>query len=88
MGKRGGFRRGGGGGAQNSALSSPGNGGIMGSGIFGMFGTTIRCDATDNSMYCSIMKFFNLFFMIFLVFFVLWVIYQFAYPLFKRGTRK
>jgi hypothetical protein len=42
MGKGGGFR----GGSQNSA-SSPGNGGIMGSGIFGMFGTTIRCDATD-----------------------------------------
>jgi hypothetical protein len=83
MGKGGGFR----GGSQNSA-SSPGNGGIMGSGIFGMFGTTIRCDATDQSMYCTIMKFFNLFFMILLVFFVLWVIYQFAYPLFKRGTRK
>ena len=70
-----------------SPSSSMGNGGIMGSGIFGMFGTTIRCESTDDSMYCNIMKFFNIFFMIFLVIFILWTIYTVAYPLLfrKRG---
>ena len=32
--------------AKNSQNS--GNGGIMGSGIFGMFGTTIQCPASDT----------------------------------------
>ncbi len=36
------------------------NGGIGGSGIFGLFGTTIRCDSKDTSYYCSIMKIFNI----------------------------
>jgi hypothetical protein len=64
-----------------------GNGGILGSGIFGMFGATVHCQSTDDSLYCNIMKFFNLFFMILLVIFVLWVIYSVFYPLLfsKRG---
>jgi len=33
---------------------------MLGSGIFGMFGTVIRCDSTDTSWYCWIMKVFNL----------------------------
>jgi len=33
--------------------------GIMGSGIFGLFGTIINCSATDTSFYCSFMKIFN-----------------------------
>jgi hypothetical protein len=61
------------------------NGGIMGSGIFGFFGTTIRCDATNNSIYCTIMKFFNLFIVLLVVFFI----FYFAYTYFKlsRGKR-
>jgi membrane associated rhomboid family serine protease len=82
MGKmRGGINR-------NGSPSPPsGNGGILGSGIFGMFGTIIQCQSTDDSLYCNIMKFFNLFFMILLVIFVLWVIYSVSYPLLfsKRG---
>jgi len=34
--------------------------GLINSGIFGFFGTTINCDSTDTSIYCSIMKLFNL----------------------------
>jgi hypothetical protein len=73
--------------SRGGSSSSSGNGGILGSGIFGMFGTTIQCKSTDDSMYCNIMKFFNLFFMIVLVLFILWTIYSFAYPLLfsKRG---
>ena len=40
--------------------SSGGGGGILGSGIFGFFGTTIQCDSKDDSTYCNIMKIFNL----------------------------
>jgi hypothetical protein len=41
-----------------SSSRSRGNGGIGGSGIFGLFGTTIH--SKDTSMYCNIMKLFNL----------------------------
>ena len=58
-------------------VSSSGNGGILGSGIFGMFGTTIHCDSKDDSLYCSIMKFFNLFIILLIVGFV----FYFAYTL-------
>ena len=50
-----------------SSSSASGNGGIMGTGVFGLFGTTIRCDATDESAYCQIMKLFNLLIVIFVV---------------------
>jgi hypothetical protein len=41
--------------------SGSSSGGIMNSGIYGFFGTTIQCQSNDGSMYCSIMKMFNLF---------------------------
>ena len=41
--------------------SSASSGGIFNSGIFGFVGTTIQCDANDGSVYCNVMKFFNLF---------------------------
>jgi hypothetical protein len=58
------------------------NGGILGSGVFGMFGTTIRCDATDNSYYCNFMKFFNVF-MVFLFF--VFILYLIKVTFFKKG---
>jgi len=58
-------------------LSSGSNGGIGGSGIFGFFGTTIRCDSKDNSLYCNIMKLFNLL-IVFLVFcYILYFVYTY-----------
>lgn len=53
------------------------NGGIGGSGIFGHFGSNTLCMATDNSMYCTIMKIFNLF-MVFIIFsFIIYMAYSF-----------
>jgi hypothetical protein len=40
-------------------------------GIFGFFGTTIQCDSTDTSIYCTIMKIFNMLIVIFIVFYFL-----------------
>jgi hypothetical protein len=50
-------------------------GGILGSGIFGFFGTTIRCDSKDDSMYCNIMKWFNLLIVFFVVLYILYILY-------------
>jgi hypothetical protein len=52
-------------------------GGILGSGIFGFFGTTIRCDSKDDSTYCSIMKIFNLLIVFFVGFYILYIAYNF-----------
>jgi len=42
-------------GMKPSSNTTTSNGGIMGSGVFGMFGTTIQCKSEDNSLYCSFM---------------------------------
>jgi hypothetical protein len=52
-------------------------GGILGSGIFGIFGTTIRCDSKDDSTYCNIMKIFNLLIVFFVVIYILYIVYGF-----------
>jgi hypothetical protein len=60
-----------------SIMSQGQNGGILGSGIFGMFGTTIKCESTDDSMYCSIMKLFNLLVVFLIVAFIIYMAYNF-----------
>jgi hypothetical protein len=53
-----------------------GGGGIAGSGIFGFFGTTIKCDATDDSTYCSIMKLFNMLVVFLIVAYIGYIAYS------------
>ena len=53
------------------------NGGVLGSGIFGIFGTTIKCDSKDDSMFCNIMKLFNLLVVFLLVAYILYIAYNF-----------
>lgn len=36
------------------------NGGIAGSGVFGLLGTTVNCKAEDRSMYCTAAKVMNM----------------------------
>ncbi len=66
---------------------SSGNGGIMGSGIFGFFGTTIQCPASDTSYYCTFMKIFNVIMVLGVILFILYTIYSFVMPNYfrKRG---
>ena len=52
-------------------------GGIAGSGIFGMFGTTVRCDSKDDSMYCNLAKMINVIIMMIMIGIVLYIIYIF-----------
>jgi hypothetical protein len=64
------------------------NGGIAGSGIFGLFGTVVNCSSTDESIYCSIMKLFNLIIVLGIVSYILFFIYvSFIKPTFKNKKR-
>jgi len=74
------------GGGANNNNSTGNNGGIMGSGIFGMFGTTVRCDANDNSMFCTLSKFVNIIIMIIFLCTVFYLLYL-AFNYFKSGGK-
>ena len=61
----------------------------IGGGVVGFFGTTIHCNATDTSLYCTIMKLFNLFITFLIFLYVMYVIYVFVLEpyLMKPGKR-
>ena len=57
-----------------------GNGGIGGTGIHGLFGTVIQCKSEDNSLYCNIMKMFNLLIVFLFMVYLAYVAYLFFGP--------
>lgn len=63
--------------ASSSSSSSGNNGGIMGSGIYGMLGTTIHCQNSDNSYYCNFMKVMQVAIYLFIILFILYFVYSF-----------
>ena len=65
-----------------------GGGGIAGSGIFGFFGTTIKCDATDDSMFCTIMKLFNMLVVFLIVAYIAYIAYNFFGPAISTRKRR
>ena len=70
-----------------TSTSNGSAGGIMGSGIFGMFGSTVHCDANNNSFYCSITKIVNLIIMFFFFCVVFYLLYI-AFNYFTKGKKK
>ena len=71
--------------AKGGSSIGGGGGGILGSGIFGVFGTTIRCDSKEDSTYCNIMKLFNLLIVFFVVAYILYIVYSlFIAPAMKK----
>jgi len=72
---------------RRSKNTTSSNGGILGSGIFGLFGTTINCSSTDSSLYCSFMKFVNILIAIVIIFSILYIGYVFLYPYIKHVGR-
>lgn len=64
------------GGKGGSVAPAMNNGGIMGSGIFGMFGTTIQCKSDDTSAFCTLSKIVNMIIMIGFLILVLYLIYM------------
>jgi hypothetical protein len=73
--------------AKGGSISS-GNGGVLGSGIFGFFGTTIKCESTDNSIYCNIMKLFNLLIVLLVVIYILYIAYIFITPYLRVKSKR
>jgi hypothetical protein len=56
------------------ANTSGNNGGILGSGIFGMVGSVVQCKADDNSWYCSLSKLVSGLIMLFILFFIIYFV--------------
>jgi hypothetical protein len=55
------------------------NGGIMGSGVSGVVGTAIVCNSTDTSLYCQIMKLFNVLMVLLSFIFIGYMIYTYFF---------
>ena len=53
------------------------NGGILGSGVFGHFGSIVKCDAQDDSMFCTLSKIVSTIMMLMFLVFVVYLIYWF-----------
>ena len=47
-----------------------GNGGVGGSGVFGLVGTTVHCDAENKGPYCTFSKLMNVLLWIIILFFL------------------
>ena len=61
--------------------------GMFGSGIFGFFGTTVICNASDNSLYCQIMKGVNIIIVIISVILILYFMYLYIKSLMKSKKK-
>lgn len=75
--------------ARGSPRLGSGGGGIMGTGIFGFFGTTIQCNSKDDSLYCNIMKLFNILIVFFVVCYIIYIAYIYVLTpyIFKNRRR-
>jgi hypothetical protein len=65
-----------------------GGGGILNSGIFGMFGTVVQCKSDDTSMFCTLSKIVNGLMMILfllLIFYILFMIFKYFLRTKKSG---
>ena len=62
-----------------------GNGGILGSGIFGLFGSTVTCDSETSSLYCNFVKGFNVLIMLLVILGVLYFALTFFGFRIQRG---
>jgi len=69
---------------QSLTQSSTGSNGIIGSGVFGHFGSFVNCNSQDNSMYCNFVKFFNVLIMLMVIIGIIYFIYKFASPYFMK----
>jgi hypothetical protein len=64
------------GGKVGHAVPTNNNGGIMGSGIFGMFGSTVVCKSDDTSAFCMLSKIVNVITMVIFLILILYLIYM------------
>ena len=74
--------------SKSNGSNTSGNGGILGSGVFGFFGSTVHCKDSDNSYYCNFVKFFNFVIMALVLFVIVYYIYTFAMPILFSKKRR
>jgi hypothetical protein len=60
-------------------MTKTSSGGIGGSGIFGFVGTTVVCNASDTSWYCSLMKIVNVTVIFVCIFLILYYLISYLY---------
>ena len=65
-------------------MAKSSSGGIGGSGIHGFIGTGVMCPSSDTSMYCSVVKMFNLLMMGLFFFYLLYLAYNYL----NNGKRR
>ena len=67
------------------------NGGILGSGIFGHFGSMVQCDSNDDSMFCTLSKIVStimmLLFLAVIAYLIYYVFKTFIIPTTKQTRR-
>ena len=61
--------------SNDSSNNVSNNGGILGSGIFGMFGSQVVCKGTDDTIYCNFMKIINFIMGIIIICVIIYFIY-------------
>lgn len=62
--------------ARGRSKGSANNGGMFGSGIFGIVGSTVHCKSDDTSMYCTLSKMVSSTMMILFLLYVLYMLYN------------
>ena len=70
----------------NTDNTNTNNGGILGSGIFGHFGSVVQCDANDDSMFCTLSKFVSTVAMLIFLAVIAYLIYYVFKTLSSRGS--
>jgi hypothetical protein len=68
-------------------MTKTSSGGIGGSGLFGFVGTTVVCNATDTSWYCSLMKFVNVAVIFLCIFLILFYLISFLYSYYGKKRK-
>lgn len=74
--------------ARSKSMMASGGGGMMGSGIHGMLGTTIVCKSDDTSYYCMFSKLLNSIMMFFMFAIILYMAYTYLMPMITKKSRK
>ena len=70
----------------NSNMPMLGGGGVMGSGVFGHFGSINQCPANNDSFFCKFSRIFSMIMMVFTLLFIVFIVYTIARSLLLLAT--
>jgi hypothetical protein len=72
----------------NSNMPMLGGGGIMGSGVFGHFGSINQCPADNDSFFCKFSRIFSMIFMVFTLLFIIFIVYTVARSIIRASPAR